>query len=231
MKTFEKFISESKNFNLYHWVSTNKMIEIINDNTLYAKFKHTINNKEICGNSLSRNKKLKINYSYIRLTLDQEKLNYNYKIIPLDGEIIHKRIDIKDDYKINRHRDINPKKRNIFGDDPISKNFDEDRFDEEFLIGDIKNINKYIKEILIIKPKWYSEDFDLELINKIKEYCSNYNILFNDRKFKLKIIFYLKILISSFDISSNSSSSKYISSVSNDSLNDLVTAHFLSPNK
>jgi len=103
MKTFEKFINESKNFNLYHWVSTNKMIEIINDNTLYAKFKHTINNKEIYGNSLSRNKKLKINYSYIRLTLDQEKLNNNYKIIPLDGEIIHRRINITDDYELLLH--------------------------------------------------------------------------------------------------------------------------------
>lgn len=167
---------ESKSSDLYTWVSKDKIKDIVNNNIIYGKFKHNINGKELLGNSLSRNKSLQIPIYYIRLTLDQEKLTNNYKIIPLDAEIIHRKIDLKDKDKFNKNRDRNPKKTNFFGDQPIRKDFDKDRFDEEFVVGDIKNISNYIKEILIIKPNWQAEELDNSLLSNLINYCKKHNI-------------------------------------------------------
>lgn len=180
-ENFNSFINESKSSDLYHWVSKIKMESIIDNNILYGNFIHTIKNVEFKGNSFSRNSKLKINYSYIRLTFNQLLLSYNYKIIPLDGEIIHRKINIKNDISsYQKYKDRNPKKYNVFGDSPIRKDFEKDRFDEEFILGDIKNVSKYIKHIEIFKPEWYSEEYDDNLINNIKEYSIKNKILFNN---------------------------------------------------
>lgn len=176
---YQDFLVESKDYYLYHWVSIKKMYEIINNDVLYANFVHIINGMKIKGNSFSRNKNLKINSYYIRMTVNQLKISYNYKILPLDGEIIHRKIDYKNDIlKYNKFKDRNPKKTNVFGDSPISKNFDEYRFDEEFILGDIKNISKYIKKIEIYKPNWYSQEYDEELVNKVEGYCLINNITY-----------------------------------------------------
>jgi hypothetical protein len=102
----------------------------------------------------------------------------NYKIIPLDGEIIHRRIDFNDKFKFNKNRDRNPKKTHAFGDQEISKDFDKHRFDEEFILGDIKNISRYITEIIIYPKKWNSEKLDDNLINDLNDYCNKHNINF-----------------------------------------------------
>jgi len=161
---------------LYHWISKKKVKDMIEQDTLFGDFVHTINGKDIKGNSFSRNKNLKINYSTIRLTVDKDKLKNNYKIIPLDAEIIHRKITPSDTYKYQKYRDRNPKKTNSFGDQPIRKNFDEDRFDEEFVVGNIKNISKYITQIDFYENKWYSDEVDSDELNKLLEYCKLHNI-------------------------------------------------------
>ena len=161
---------------LYHWISNKKVDDIVEEDTLFGNFIHVVKGEKIKGNSFSRNKNLKINYSTIRLTVDKDMLKNNYKIIPLDAEIIHRKIDPSDKYRYEKFRDRNPKKTNVFGDQPIPKNFDEYRFDEEFVVGNISNISRYITQIDFFKPKWYSDEVDDNKVMKLLEYCKLHNI-------------------------------------------------------
>jgi hypothetical protein len=177
MKSMMGVINEGEITNLlYHWISNKKIDDIVEEDTLFGNFIHTIRGQKISGNSFSRNKNLKINYSTVRLTVDKDKLKNNYKIMPLDAEIIHRKIDFDDRQKYNKFRDRNPKKTNIFGDQPIRKNFDEDRFDEEFVVGNITNVSRYITQIDFFKPKWYSDNIDVDKLNKLLAYCKLHNI-------------------------------------------------------
>jgi hypothetical protein len=161
---------------IYHWIGDKKVDDIVKEDTLFGNFIHIIRGRKIKGNSFSRNKNLKINYSTIRLTVDKDKLKNNYKIIPLDAEITHRRIDTSDKHKYERFRDRNPKKSNVFGDQPIQKDFDKYRFDEEFVVGDIKNISRCITQIDIFKKEWYSDEIDNGKVEKLLEYCRLHNI-------------------------------------------------------
>ena len=161
---------------LYHWISNKKVDDIVEEDTLFGNFIHVVKGEKIKGNSFSRNKNLKINYSTIRLTVNKDMLKNNYKIIPLDAEIIHRKIDPSDKYRYEKFRDRNPKKTNVFGDQPTPKNFDEYRFDEEFVVGNISNISRYITQIDFFKPKWYSDEVDDNKVMKLLEYCKLHNI-------------------------------------------------------
>ena len=186
--TIREFLNEQNKINegisdnlLYSWISNNKIIDIVEGDKMYGNFKHTINNKDFYGNSFSRNKNLIIDHYRVRICVDKSLLSMNYKIIPLDGEIIHRKIDFKDKWKYNKYRDRNPKKTHVFGDQEISKDFDKHRFDEEFVLGDIKNISRYITEIIVYPKKWNSEEIDENLINDLKNYCDKHNIKFSQK--------------------------------------------------
>jgi hypothetical protein len=177
--TIQDFLNEGVNDNLlYTWISKYKIINLIENDIMFGEFKHVINGKDFYGNSFSRNKKLIIPHYYIRITVDKNLLSKNYRILPLDAEIIHRKINIDDESKYTKFRDRNPKKTNFFGDQPINKDFDKHRFDEEFVIGDIGNMSRYIKEIEIVKPNWIAEIIDDDLLEKLKEYCQNNKIVF-----------------------------------------------------
>lgn len=185
LATIQEFLSEktriyehvSDNL-LYTWVSKKKIEDIVNNDTLYGNFKHTVKNKDIYGNSFSRNKNLIIDHYQVKLVVNKTILSTKYKIVPLDGEIIHRKIDVKDKQKYDRYRDRNPKKTHIFGDQKISKDFDKHVFAEEFVLGDIKNLSRYITEIIVYPKNWNSEDIEDVVINKLKNYCDKHNIIF-----------------------------------------------------
>jgi hypothetical protein len=177
IQSMMEVISEGDMTNLiYHWISNKKVDDIVEEDKLFGDFIHIIKGVEIKGNSFSRNKNLKINYSTIRLTVDKDMLKNNHKIIPLDAEIIHRKIDPSDKYRYERFRDRNPKKTNVFGDQPIRRNFDEDRFDEEFVVGNINNVSRYITQIDFFKSEWYSDKVDDSKVNELLEYCKLHNI-------------------------------------------------------
>jgi hypothetical protein len=175
----EQQINEGLNDNLlYSWISKQKIQDIISDNSMYGKFKHTINKTDFYGNSFSRNKNLIIDHYRVKITVDKSLLSMNYKIIPVDGEIIHRKIDIYDKWKYPKYRDRNPKKTHAFGDQKISKDFDKHRFDEEFVLGDIKNMNRYLVEVVLYPEKWNTEEINENTINELKVYCEKHNIRF-----------------------------------------------------
>lgn len=172
------FISENVYKNtLYSWISTNKIKDIVYRNIIFGGFKHTLKNKDIFGNSFSRNKFLVIDNYRVKIEVDKDLIKNRYKIIPLDGEIIHRKVRFNDIWKYNKYKDRNPKKTNVFGDQPINKDFHIHRFDEEFIIGDIKDVSKYITKVIVYPKKWNSEILDDDLLKDLIEYCEKNNII------------------------------------------------------
>jgi hypothetical protein len=120
---------------LYHWMEARKAFDVLTRDTLPSKWIHDVPDVgQIKGTSLSRNKRFDFGKrSQIRLTLDQMALSQRYKIMPLDGEAAW------------RHKEG----LEATTTDRANKNEDW-KFSEEFLIGDVSALHKYITEILLV---------------------------------------------------------------------------------
>lgn len=174
MKIFE-IITEAREAPLYHGMDSKKALAVFSNDILPAQWTHNIPAMgKVTGNSFSRNKLLK--YAYVVITVDQHRLSQTNKIIPLDGEYVHRAIDgTPSPSKSARDRNA----IDVYGQKKKPKHL----LSEEFVVGDIKPLHKYIIGIKISEP-----DFGSELLNKSKllqvtkfcrEYAEKWNIPFN----------------------------------------------------
>lgn len=137
---------ESRSAPLYHWIIDHKLEWMLEHDEMLGKWDHYIpvEGKNFQGNSFSRNSKLDLDHCRVRLTVDQEKLASKFKIIPTDGSyIFHGR---------GVHTMTNPtdRKARLGNLDHLrDRTFlsDKGNFSEEFVVGDIKEIHRYITEI------------------------------------------------------------------------------------
>ena len=138
IKDFITTIIEGRDAPLYHWVDDKKLFAILRRNEMGAYWEHTIPwhaNRYVEGNSMSRNAKLVWGGGVVRLTFDQRLLAMTHKIIPLDAErTFHQHAQGMDDFTPDRDKEP-------AGMDASSV------LAEEFVIGDIKPLNKYLLEI------------------------------------------------------------------------------------
>lgn len=113
----------------YHWTSSYYLRAILEDNKL--KINRTYKELNIKGICLTRD----ITYDYrkirdwydVRLMLDKNKLNNNYKVIPYD-------------YHSTSGRKFEYDKRNINTTTPYE-------FEEDVITEEIKDLHKYLKEV------------------------------------------------------------------------------------
>jgi arylsulfatase A-like enzyme len=113
----------------------------------------------------------------VRLTVNQSLLARNHKIIPLNAELVHsftQHNDFLNDYgmppeTLSQYKPEEP-------DDRTKP--DVDRFDEEFVVGDIKQLHRYIISIDIWGDLNYAEDQGRFLIAMMK-YAKKFNIPVN----------------------------------------------------
>lgn len=156
-------LTEGREAPLYHWVGDEKLLAILEQNKMEAYWEHMIPGqakKYSYGNSMSRNPR----FTYpevgrkVRLILDQSKLAQTNKIIPLDGErTFHTgQGSGAADYTIDR-------------DKPIAGETDRNVMAEEFVIGDIKPLNKYL-----LKIEYIGKSDRIRGI--IQQYASKYGI-------------------------------------------------------
>jgi len=138
---------ESKSANLYHSTAIRHAIKIIEENYIKDATPHIINDKTQNGVSLTRDinfaKLWKTDYIRVIFCFDQQKLSQRYKILPIDY------------FSIN---DIDE----AGNDDIIADEFrrrDKYAEAEEFVIGAISPVDKYLKAIYITQDcKKYLED-------------------------------------------------------------------------
>lgn len=133
MITFRQYLTEARMAPLFHGThSPDSIIKmgVIEGSTIHE---HPSTGKDIYGVSLTRHfvtaKEFGMNGAVLQL--NQQKLSQRYKIVPIN-------------YFNTNDKDSSTRKTSS------NHKYNENEF-EEFVIGDIKNINNYIEAIWIIK--------------------------------------------------------------------------------
>jgi len=167
---------------LFHSTRVDSLIIILTTNQIQAKTEQTINtrlNKNINNQYDSETKK----YKGVSLSRNQ---NYNYgdmKLI-LDGDLIKrdygKNIIPHDWARVTSNKEIGPKSK------PERNNWQDSSESEEFLIGPLKNVKKYVLGIQLLKDteliiNWFIDD-EPELWGDFKKTTANIPIY--DMNFK-----------------------------------------------
>ena len=184
-------LNEAREGYLYHGMEFGKAESVFKTDTMPARWKHTIPGYGVVyGNSFSRNKRLR--WGWVTITVDQNKLAQNNKIIPLNSDLVH------------MHRGQDPKNLIDFGSHvndrsqqsmhTYSQKKPDEFMQEEFVIGDIKNLHTKIVKIELRLDTRFTHNLGdvpkrlfVRAAKYVKEYADKYNIPFEiDKGIKLK---------------------------------------------
>lgn len=154
-------ITESRSAPLYHWLGNVKLASVLEHDMMPAWWEHQLpwSNERVEGNSLSRNPRFKYPTTgrTVRLTFNQDALSRTNRIIPMDAEVVFSHSERAPDTLQDRSK-------------PMSGEGDENVMAEEFVVGNIKPLHKYLTEIGVIG------DSSTRTIQMIKEYSEKYSI-------------------------------------------------------
>jgi hypothetical protein len=151
---------EGTHGSLYHVMDEEKAWFVFANNIMPARWEHRVGNREIKGNSFSRNSKFWFNqFKKVKITVDRKALLARNKVIPLDAEFVYSKKYYGDDITAwtNPPRDREMNNRGT-------------SFQEEFVIGDIRDLHKIIERIDIRDIR------SQELVELITQYCTKYSI-------------------------------------------------------
>lgn len=154
-------VLESRSAPLYHWMNGKKAIDVLEHDKFTQLWVHDTPEGTLTGISLSRNANFTYGEKAVRLVFDQAKLATRYKLVPLDAErAFHHSIGTVSWYN-RKDRKMNAA--------------DGQQYAEEFVIGSIEPIHKYLLKIVVSRSALlYGEA--RTLIAVIEEYCNKYNL-------------------------------------------------------
>jgi hypothetical protein len=143
-----------------------KALGVLLTDTMEARWMHKISGKEVYGNSFSRNPKLLWSRP-VQIIIDQQLINQTNKIIPLDGEYVFRKTN---NFPLVREREYH-------GNIDTS----EETWREEFVVGNIDNMHRYITAIILHKTSFNRiSGFDaVEVIRVVREYSEKWGITLN----------------------------------------------------
>jgi hypothetical protein len=148
-------IAEGRDSPIYHQMKlwSPKTKTLLSSDILQAIWTHDIPGiGPVKGHSFSRNPRL--SWANMQLIVDQAKLASRYKIIPLDGDYVHTQGAFRD-------RRIKP---------------DQTSLAEEFVVGDINSMHKYLLGIKIDVIRESNPAKIKELLLPVMDYSYKYNI-------------------------------------------------------
>lgn len=146
---------------LYHWMDAKKSLSVFEHDKFTQLWTHETKEGTFKGISFSRNSSFTYGEKPVRLTFDQAKLAARFKIIPLDAERAFA-------HSMNSTGWYNRKDRKM-----NSKN--SQQYAEEFVIGDIKPLHKFITKIEVTKRASIGNS-SRSLIQEAEEYAKKWNI-------------------------------------------------------
>lgn len=156
---FKEFLVERRMAPLYHWMDEKKAVSVFADDAFNRTWKHETAEGELDGISFSRNSNFTYGQKAVRLTFDQGALASRFKIMPLDAErAFHHSVDNPSWYKM-KDRKMNSQHSTQYA--------------EEFVIGKIKNLHKYITKIEV--SKHISRNVH-SVVADAKKYAEKWNI-------------------------------------------------------
>jgi len=153
MHNFKQYLEEGRDAPLYHGTTYLNAQSIIQDNKINAsttqklttKKKDMIYTKNVKGTSFSRSLQfVQFFKPFVIFEIDQRKLDYSHKIIPFNY--------FANDYYGGVYRTDSPAR--------FEKGLDFMNEHEEFVVGDIKNIDKYITRIFLKDAMSVVNDFN-----------------------------------------------------------------------
>jgi hypothetical protein len=159
---------EGRQAPLYHFMNSEKAVDVFSMNKIIDSWGHVFNGKTIYGSSFTRNSKLNWGYSCIRLAVDQQRLASTNKIIPVDGERVHRNSPYKGDYK--------GPVRDRLGNYPSGERSTKNQLlSEEFVVGPINNLNRYLTEIYFYLDDM-DDDYSVQIAQAVSQYAKKFSI-------------------------------------------------------
>lgn len=168
-----EFLTEGRDAPLYHNLSSAKAASVFSNDSMPGLWQHDFPGMgRVSGNSFTRNRLYRDGYP-VQLVVDQAKLAQTHKIIPVNAELIH-RMNMANSARRTYDKDPNL----LTPQDMDSSAWDrskraQDQMSEEFVVGDIDNLHRYITKIVLHKGisaggmhflNEYSKKFKIPLI-------------------------------------------------------------------
>lgn len=166
-----EILTEGRDAPLYHWMKIGKALDVFKNDNLKASWTHNIPGLgKFIGTSLTRNKRL-IWPAEVRLTFDQSKLAHTNRIIPLDGEFVLN----------NTNPDYRP---GMEVRDRVYNKAEAERYliNEEFVVGDVHPLHKYITHILMMGETDVNDHFFPGSTDITQQYAIKFGIPFETAK-------------------------------------------------
>jgi len=170
MYNFKEYLEEGRDAPLYHGTMPDSIIPIMKSNMLRAETQQFMGKNIKMGVSLTRNINIAHQFATkigIVFELDQRKLAYRHKMIPINWENA-----TQNRGTLTRWHETTG--RNTTNVKPITINEYE-----EFVVGPIKNLNDYIIKIHAKDDIFYNEEY----LNKSFAIFMKHPKLYVDRKF------------------------------------------------
>ena len=158
---YSDLITEGRDAPVYHQMrlGSPKTTTLLSSDVLQAIWTHDIPGiGPVKGHSFSRNPRLE--WADMQLIIDQAKLANRYKIIPVDADFVYARLD-------------HPKVKGV--SDRHTKP-DQNTMAEEFVVGDIKSLHKYLLGIKISVIRQSNPVKLKELLVPVMDYSYKYSI-------------------------------------------------------
>jgi hypothetical protein len=166
------FLNEGRDAPLYHAVDFVKARNIFHNDMMPATWAHYVPQLgKLKGNSFTRNKRFVFHNVVIKF--DQAKLASTHKIVPLDANRVY--YQGYNDAKAAAGHYVTPPEYRRYD----RQHNDRDQMMEEFVIGDIKNLHRYIVSINVVSVEDF-EEHELQVFwNVFSRYVSKFNIPYN----------------------------------------------------
>lgn len=181
-------VMEAREAPLYHVMGEEKAAAVFASDTMPARWTHDIPGRgQVKGNSFTRNKYYKqTDYAgaegfVCRIVVDQNRLAQTHKIIPVHGELVYqyaKEKEFRSDYGIDDPADINKLAQDPTNLDRGGDKEHTDVMDEEFVVGDITGLHRYIRQIDIWSSVATTTDKGRFLVYLL-QYAKKFNIPVN----------------------------------------------------
>jgi hypothetical protein len=162
MRQWMNIVETGEEGYLYHWMDMDKGAFVFEHDEMPGRWTHIIGQREIAGNSFSRNKVMSFGEERcVRLTVDKRALAARHKIIPLDAELVHFR---------TRSRGKEPAARIR---DRVMNSSSGSHFAEEFVVGDIVDLSRYIVKVDI---RCFHSGLFYSFCQDAKQYCHTHDL-------------------------------------------------------
>lgn len=172
-----EFINEERGGYLYHSMQVAKSAAVFSNDSMPANWQSNIPGiGRVNGNSFTRNKEYGTVYHVggymVRLVIDQARLAQTHKIVPVNAELLHRQATTNNS---RLSGGLPPNPHTGFPRNAMDRNkrSPQERMDEEFVIGDINNLHRYIVEIQLPRE---AERIGPKLAKLITDYSKQFKI-------------------------------------------------------